>query len=79
MSKGTVLGPTLFLIYINDLPDCIRNECPIFADDSTVYAMGLGSNKEATSMSLSADLSKAAWRANTCGGVCSSVLRGVIS
>ena len=35
---------TLFLIYINDLPDCIRNDYSIFADDSTVYAIGLHNN-----------------------------------
>ena len=51
-----MLSPTRFLIYINDLPDCIRNDSSIFADDSTVYAIGLRNNKESTALSLSADL-----------------------
>ena len=65
--QGNVLGPTLFLIYINDLPDCIKNDRSIFADDSTVYAIGLPNNKESTALSLSANLSKAAWWAKTLG------------
>ncbi|CAH2228615.1 jg1, partial [Pararge aegeria aegeria] len=33
---GSVLGPLLFLIYINDLPDCTKHKCVMFADDVSV-------------------------------------------
>ena len=38
ISQGSILGPILFLLYINNLPDDVICDIAIYADDITLYS-----------------------------------------
>ena len=54
--QGSVLGPLLFLSYINDLPDELTSMCQIFADDFSLFSAVIDKNN--SNSQLNSDLAK---------------------
>ena len=52
--QGTVLGPLLFLLYINDLPENLTSTPRLFADDCLLYRT-ISSDKDAADLQMDLD------------------------
>ena len=59
--QGSILGPTLFAICINDLPNCLTSQCKMLADDLRIYSKSF--NHDIVQMDISNMLK---WSSNCC-------------
>jgi hypothetical protein len=54
--QGSVLGPILFILYINDLPEILANKCKMYADDTKIIARLKSASYDSDSSKLQDDI-----------------------
>lgn len=58
VSQWSLLGPALFLLYINDIPKCPETEVAMYADDTIIYSSSFQPNQVTKSIQQHVDILK---------------------
>ena len=68
--QGSIFGPTLFLLYINDLSDDVICNITIYTDDTTLYSKCDQASDLWQQVELAAELESDLWGTVNCGRKC---------
>ena len=62
--QGSILGPLIFVIYINDLPDSLESSVKLFANDTSLFSTVYDPNMSADELDKDLKKKNHIWHTN---------------
>ena len=56
LTQGVILGPLSFSVYVNDLPNGLKSEFKLFADDNSLFSVARDVNTSANNINKNLSL-----------------------